>query len=473
MHLRCQIIWTLIFILISPLWVIGGENPPPPQSTMHFDDDASFLLEPGTVLDLKSTQQFALSANPSIRAAAARVKSARDRLEQASSSYWPRVDSEFSYSQIDLSDNAHAAALQTAKAFNPLATIDDPENYFKVGLSATWTLFDGFERKFSITAAEYGVQESIEGLRESNRLLLAAIAEIYYNGLLSRENIAVAQANKDYYASLLSEAKARRQVGVGSLSTVLNIEVQYNSAERQLINARYDYQTSLAVLGALMGLPNALPDTIQLAPLEEEKDADFHSPDAEELLRYALENRPDILQMSCRIGLAESQQMQAKAQFYPRLDLRATYSGERTDNMSFDQDDFGNTIMLNLSYNLFAGGLYKKKISEARHLINAADKEYDNLKNSIGREIRAAVLALRFAQDQIELQRSNLQLVRQNRDLVEKEYEVGQALLIRLNEAQRDLITTQSVLAQARVSLRRAWHNLEIASGRGLERRDL
>jgi outer membrane protein TolC len=61
--------------------------------------------------------------------------------------------------------------------------------------------------------------------------------------------------------------------------------------------------------------------------------------------------------------------------------------------------------------------------------------------------------------------------VRRTRDLVEKEYSAGQASLVRLNEAQRDLTTAMGRLALARAALRQAWFNLETDTGRILELR--
>ena len=73
---------------------------------------------------------------------------------------------------------------------------------------------------------------------------------------------------------------------------------------------------------------------------------------------------------------------------------------------------------------------------------------------------------LKLAQAQLALERSNAKLVKQNRDLVEKEYTAGQTSLVRLNEAQRDLTNAQSRLALALVGLRLAWQNLDAATGK-------
>jgi outer membrane protein TolC len=73
------------------------------------------------------------------------------------------------------------------------------------------------------------------------------------------------------------------------------------------------------------------------------------------------------------------------------------------------------------------------------------------------------------AQQQLLLQRRNAKLVQRNRDLVEKEYKAGVGSLVRLNEAQRDLIRAQVRLASARAALRGAWYDLETATGQIVE----
>jgi hypothetical protein len=55
-------------------------------------------------------------------------------------------------------------------------------------------------------------------------------------------------------------------------------------------------------------------------------------------------------------------------------------------------------------------------------------------------EVRRAWVNLEETQQQLVLQRTTAELVQKNRDLVEKEYAAGQAALVRLNEAQRDLV---------------------------------
>ena len=64
----------------------------------------------------------------------------------------------------------------------------------------------------------------------------------------------------------------------------------------------------------------------------------------------------------------------------------------------------------------------------------------------------------------MRLQRLNLVSARENRRIVAAEYEAGKASLVRLNQAQRDLIETDAGLALARIRLRQAWTDLRAAT---------
>ena len=70
-------------------------------------------------------------------------------MDQARSTYWPRLDANASGARVALSENAYQQNLAIARLFSPTASIKDPQEYYNADLTASWTLFDGFERKFS------------------------------------------------------------------------------------------------------------------------------------------------------------------------------------------------------------------------------------------------------------------------------------------------------------------------------------
>ena len=419
-----------------------------------------------STLDLDTVVEIALADNPGIEAAAARVRQAKAQVDQARSTYWPRLDANASGARVTLAENTYEQNLAAARLLSPAASSDDPQEYYNADLTASWTLFDGFERKFSNASARYGEQSSTAALNDARRLLISAVAFSYFSAQLALENISIARADEEFNQRQLADAEARQRVGTGALSDVLNFQVRKNQAKTTLINQEYQLEIALYGLAALLGLPDSrLPDHVSLARLSPETDPELSSPPVDELIADAMDRRPDIQQAQWSIKQTEAQVKIAQSDYYPSVVLAGSLDGERLDDPGFGQNDVGNRVQVGLSYNLFAGGFTRAKVREVRHRRVELEKRLEELVLSVTSDIRSSVALVMTAQTQVALQRENVDLVQRTRDLVEKEYNAGQGSLVRLNEAQKDLTTAQSNLALALVGLRQAWVELETRTG--------
>ena len=455
---RSAVLYLLVGCLV--LFSAMGVNAATPHPSGSIDIDRL------THLDLITAQRIALQGNPSLAAAKLRLKQARQRVAQARSAYWPRLDATFSAARTYLSDSDYQSNLATARALNPFAAVSSEMEAYKNGLSLTWTIFNGFQRKYDHLSARLGQSESKQAHQDARRLLLSSVATAYHNAQLAQQNIVIAQANKAFNRRQLDDAKARRRAGTGSLSDVLNFEVRINAAESELIQANETQEIVLFSLAALMGFSNAdLPAGVQLDRLEDVLPETIDLTDAAKHIEYARQNRPDIRQGHYLLEQSKSNVGSARAGYYPSLNLAATLDGARTDDASFGSDDYGQTVALSLSYNLFAGGYTRAKVAEARARQAEAAKGLESLKINVAGEVKSALSGLRSARKQLLLQQANAKQVQQNRDLVQKTYKAGQVSLVRLNEAQRDLVTAQSRLALARVAQHQARENLLSATG--------
>jgi TolC family type I secretion outer membrane protein len=462
---RFGVIFTLVLSALSLM------TTSPLASEWRTKDSISPDLTALEYLDMAAAQKIALAGNPSIEAAEERVRQARERINQARSAYWPWLDVSTSASRTYLSDADHEASLAAARRTNPFAEVDDEVDAYKAGLRLTLTLFNGFERKFTTMSAHFGEKQSVAARMETQRLLLSSVASSFFNALLARENIAIAEANKNFNQRQLKEAEARHQVGTGALSDVLNFKIRINSAEAALLNARRNYELTRIGLAVLMGLPHAdLPAKMKLAKLEAETPEDLVPPDLEALVQYAYAHRPDIQRMEYVLKQAEANTGIAKAGHYPTIHLSASIDGDRQDDMEFEQEDFGTSAMMSLTFNLFAGGYHRAKTREAKAIRMESEKDLESVKINARSDVVSAFAELKSAQEELVLQRINADLVKQNRDLVEKEYAAGQTSLVRLNEAQRDLSTAQSRLVSALVAMRLSWENIRASTGEILMR---
>ena len=417
-------------------------------------------------LDLEAAVAIALADNPGLEAAAARLDQARARVDQARAGYWPRLDAHASGARVDQSDNAirhNRAALQ---ALNPAAAIENPEDFYRTELSAAWTLFNGFERKFVNASARYGEQSSAAAWDDARRQLVAAVARSFFSSQLALENIEIAKADERFNQRQLIDAEARQRMGAGPLSDVLNFQVRQNQAQTVRINQEYQYAIARFGLAALLGIPGSwLPAHVELARLAPETAAELSEPPVDELVAAALDRRPDIRQAQWEIKQVAAQIKIVQADYYPSVVLAGSIGAERAGDAGFGRDDFGNRVQVSLSYNLFAGGLTQARVRENRQRLVELENSLAERTLAVTAEVRSSAALVVAAQAQVVLQRATVDLVQRTRDLVEKEYQAGQGSLVRLNEAQRDLITARGSLALALAGLRQAWVELEARAG--------
>ena len=410
-----------------------------------------------TELSVTEAVRVALARKPSLAAAAARVAQARARVVQAHSQYWPAIGAGASAARVDTAD----------AAYRPELGIDDPETYYRAELKASWVLFDGFARKFSIALARLGAEEFEAAYAEARRQLALAVTKTFLSAQLAGEGIAIAEADAAFNARLLVERRAARALGAGSLADELNFEIRANAAESALIEARRDLAVARVGLVALMGAPDAfIPGAFVLAPLPAESPGELVEPRLGASLNEARANRPDRLRAKTAVERTGAAVGSARAAYWPSLALSAGVDGERAEDAGFDSDDFGSTAAVTLSYSFFDGGGRRGALSEAKAAAEEVEHLFHEVDLTVQRETREALVRLKSAQDQLRLQRRSTSLTEQNRVLVEKEYSAGQGSLTRLNEAQRDLVAAQVQLARARVALRTARAELDAAMGR-------
>ena len=420
------------------------------------------------VLDLQTAQRLALKGNPDLAAAMSRIEQARARVSQAVAAWWPTLDVNGQYGRVRRSDIAY----ELIKKYPSSPGISNDRTYDegKASLQATWLLFDGFYRSFKQQQAEFNQKTLTAAHRDSQRLLTNAVADAFLNAQLSQTNVDIAAADEKFYLSQLRDAENRYEVGVGPWGDVLNIKVQLNSAKTSLLLNQRQFEAAGYGLAALMGIPEAsFPKGVRLAVLDKDFKIDGLAKDAETLIKEALALRPDIRQLEMRKKEAEAGAGQAEAPFYPKVQLSGSVNGNRQGDVHLTGDDFGNTIAMSVSWNLFSGGADKARLFEARQKGREVGYTLASLRNNVAAEVRQDLALLAAAEEQVRLQRDSVELVKENRELARNEYEAGEASLVRLNEAQRDLTTTYSRLAQALVGYHKARQKLLAATGRNLD----
>ncbi len=470
--------------------------------------ESSSALPP--VLDLDLAKAIALAENPGLETVRTRLDQAAARVRQARSGYFPTVEISTGYNRTylpsgDVDDAKREATIGPFRglaqqlprtlqfagfgdagftgigrfilpqvggaAFNAWqgrqAVIDRTSSY-RAGITARWLLFDGFGREQRHRAARLGEGETEAAYRDAERQLLNAVARSYYFAQLAREEIRIAESDITFNERLLEEAQARRREGVGSLSDELGFEVRLNAARAALINANQDLELAVITLIELIGRePRERPEGFELAPLPADEELPDEAPDAETAVEAALAQRPDLEGREYALERAGANVGASRSAYYPRVSAQLSHDAVR-DRQSFSSDDFATSIGVDVTYEIFAGGRNRAEVAEARAAEQEARWRKRESELAVRAEVQERLTELGAAWENLELQQANAELVRRNRDLVVRGFEVGQEPLVRVTEAQRDLVEADGRYAFARVSVLQAWHDLQAATGADL-----
>ncbi len=407
-------------------------------------------------LTLAEAMQQALVQSPALAQSQARIDQSVARLSQANAAYWPIFSLPASYSQQSFADASTLGALSQS----------DSAQYYRVGLSASWTLFDGLARRGRSMSAEQLQLQAASAYEDSQRLLLGGVSFAYHAAQLTRENLRIALADEAYNKSLLKEAQARLDAGAGSRSDVLNFEVRMNAASSEVIREQQNLRVTTAALAETIGQPDAaLPEGMDLAELEDHVFTQVTRTNTAAQIAIAREARPDLRAAWQGRESRVSEVKVAKGDLWPTLGLGASIDGERLDDPSFESGDFGNWVGLSLNYTFADGGQRRGRVREAQALVDESDAVARAIEIRVALDIQQAQARLDGAQERLTLQVRNAATVAENRDLIEREFRTGNTSLVRLNEAQRDLISAQGQLALARVAFQQAQIDLAVATG--------
>lgn len=247
-----------------------------------------------------------------------------------------------------------------------------------------------------------------------------------------------AYASKDILTKTLADVKAIQQMvenfykqGLIQKSDVLNAEVQVNTIESALAKARSNISNASEGLRLLMGNKpqtegsSLTTDTLRL--LEKYETAPAFSP-----------FRSDIMAMQRGLDATKVMAKSLKMSYLPRLNAFGSYQFNDKKLFRFQSDSY--MMGLNLSWDVFTG-------TQTKHKIYAAKLQQDKLQLQL----------------QQHIDRSKLEVEKNNRDLADllfeiKQYEAsvaqaGEALRIMNNRYKEGLVnTTELLMSQAQFS---------------------
>jgi outer membrane protein TolC len=407
-------------------------------------------------LSLKDAVGVALAKHPSMEAAAAEVKAAEARREQARSGYLPKVNYSESWQRSDNPVFVFSSLLtqhQFSEQNFAIGPLNRPDalNNFQSQVAVDQPIFDAGMTRKQVRSAELGIEAAGEDQRRARMGLVNGVVRTYAGALLSQEALKVALEAVRSAEADVERAENVRTAGMSTDADVLAIRVHLASMREQQIRRGYDAQIAMAALNEALGLPLDTPHdlTTALAPLPEAE-----SPMAQ-YEQSARASRPEARQVRLSESLARTQSEMARASLLPQVSFRAAFEADRQRFINRGGANWFTGVTLR--WNVFNGYADKYRIQEANQAVARAKAQGRQIDSAVSLQVRSAYLDLKSAQERIQVTEATVAQARESLRIIKNRYENG------LNNV-TDLLRGESALLEANLRWLTAMHDQRLAA---------
>lgn len=330
---------------------------------------------------------------------------------------------------------------------------------FRNGLSANLMLFDGGSRMRDLSAsrANERAAESNEILQEFNVAL--NVKQQYYNVQAAREAEAAARVQYDQALQNFRSATARVQAGAATKSDSLRSAIEVRNAELAILQAQQDVLNASAALTRFTGqasLVTAVPAD-SLEPITISADSSD--------LAVLVEGAPSLRQAQASLAAASASLKASRAPYWPTLSVSGSY-GVNQSSQGFETGNLwllgqsGNpnsrNISFSMSYPIFnqlqrETGVIQAKVAEDNATAAARDARL-----AAQQQLIQTLGTFRLAQNRIEIQQATVEAAEEDLRVQRQRYELSASTLL-------DVLTSQTTLNQARLSLIQARRDARVA----------
>lgn len=406
---------------------------------------------------------LALEKDPTFRAAIKEKEAGDENENIGRAGLLPKVSGNYQNSPR----NWQTQKYPSSDIFGDVTEVTRRQQYRSYSSSITLTqpLFD-YEAYARYKAGVAQTLMSDERYRSKFLDLAVRVISAYVEVAYSKDQIALASAQKAAYKEQLALNDRLMGAGEGTITDVSETQARYSLAEAQEIEARDALDAAQRELEVIIGVPlNQLdelqtlrPGKFQVAPLIPSR--------FDEWQKIALENNPMLAASRHGVDAAKYEVERNRAGFMPQVQLYASHSendssSDNTVNQKYRTDSIG----VQVSVPIYAGGGVSASTRQAAARYGQAMFEMDaqtgttlndlrkqfNLCISSRAKLAAYELAVKSATTQVTATRQSVL--------------AGQRVNVDVLNAEQQLYSAQKDLASAKYTYIKAWVTLLSDSG--------
>jgi outer membrane protein len=418
---------------------------------------------PGAFLPLTLSEAIerALTGSPALGQARALGRAAEADARAARAARLPQLALSASYTR-----NSNVPELTLNLPGGPPRTIfpNIPDNY-RTRLAASVPIdLSGRLGALSTAAAdeEKAAAGDVEGTAAQ---IVLETTSAYWSLVTSRERERVLSEALTSYDAHLKDARNRQQIGMAASNEVLAVQVDRDEAELSRLRASSAAELADATLSRLLGLAPG----VRVEPVDRLEQSSPPPEDLEQLVRSAVNARPERMALASRLLAAEARVRAERANRLPQLAAGAGYDYSNPNTKILPPEARWNDtwdVSVNLSLSLFDSGRISAAVARAEARAEAARRQLEDLDRAIRLQVTRALLDLSTAQATVGVTERSLVSAQENRRVAADRYREGLIPSAELLDAEVALLRAGVDRAEALAQTRLAAASLNRAVGR-------
>ena len=410
-------------------------------------------------LTLDESIQVGLQNSELIHSSKMKVNYAEARLSEINTNRLPSLKLNASYTRLS---EIEPYILTTP--FGSFDLVPSIFNNYNIKLSLQQPLFTGFKLLSSSDIAEYNYEAQKQNYTKDEQQLVLDIKNAYWNLFKVIKVKSAVDENIDLINAHLTDIKNFFDQGLATKNDVLKVQVQLAEAQLRQIDAKNNVELARSSLNNIIGLPLSTNTSVQSDVSITEEPV----PDLDQLIKEAMENRPELKAMDFQLKAGESGITLAQSNWYPQIYLTGNYYYSRPNQRIFPAEDkFKGTwdVGVGLSWDIWNWLSTSDQTKEAEAQYEQVKDSYKSLKDGITLEVTQNYLNLLKAKEKVTTADQSVHQAEENYRVTDETFKNGLILNSDLLDAEFALMQAKTNYVQSVADYELAKANLEKSIG--------
>jgi outer membrane protein len=396
----------LSLVIVSPLLAQAQSALPSPP--------------PGRTLTLAQAEALALKNNPQITIGKLRALAAQQYVREARSALLPNA-----YLSVTAVDSNPGSRLAAGGLNNPIL-------FPRAAAGATvGQLITDFGRSTNLlSSSQYQAKAEDQNSAATTAQIILAVDQAFYNALETKDLVTVAQKTVDSRQVLVDKIKALTNAKLKSDLDLSFSAVDLARGKLLFLEAKNNYETSLAVLSAILGFPDE--QNFQLV----DEPAPIAPParDILTLIQQALQQRPEVAALQDQVQAAEKFGSAEHDLWRPTVSALGVV-GEAPVRDNHIPNWYG-AVGVNINIPIFNGSLYNARAKAADLQTELNRQKLSDLRNNIARDVRNSWQDTNGAYERLSVTQQFREQASLSLDLAQARYNLGLGSIVEFSQAE-------------------------------------